>query len=88
MRLPRWELNRLSAPGRGTSIENFSLWQIGNILDHHALQRSALLYLYADTTHQAPPPSQTLPRRPRRTLHSHVDSNERKPTPVATHPRQ
>ena len=50
--LPMTLRGTLAAPNPGTTLEIFSPWQIGNLLDHHSLQQSALLYLYADTAHQ------------------------------------
>lgn len=57
------------------AFEVFSPWQIGNLLDHHALQQSAPLYLNADTAHQA---TTALPRRLHRTHCCHADLNESK----------
>ncbi|KAF8126165.1 hypothetical protein EV363DRAFT_1298796 [Boletus edulis] len=49
LRSPPLDLNS-TAP---TALPMTFPWQIGNLLDHHTLQQSALLYLYADTAHQA-----------------------------------
>ncbi|KAF8134402.1 hypothetical protein EV363DRAFT_1561939 [Boletus edulis] len=57
--LPMTLRDTLAAPNPSTTLEIFSPWQIGNLLDHHSLQQSALLYIYADTAHQATTRSNT-----------------------------